>query len=339
MNFNKAGKYLSLTLLVLAILSTSVGISVAAGENSSSAEAVDFNNYTSYYNYSSAVNVDHKPTSNLTKDLSDFNTNGISFNLNNHNNSSDEDSIGMVYSVLSNEDPVNLNVSQAFSEHLFNVSGFDKYWDELIELEFGSHKFRAIKLIISNPLKNIHKLNKKVQKNSDFENFNKNLLDNFSTVDLYKNELYKNKYILINKIYIFNSKNNSKIYASKLPIQENHSSDDNDNDEDELSDSINLGIRFISYFNSFKTSNEFYKILDNTNSHGKLIHLESSNFNILGSYSIIDYFSNEIKNKYTVVNENRVKNNNSLFYIFNSKNNSKIHANKLPITDNHSSYC
>jgi hypothetical protein len=174
MNFNKAGKYLSLTLLVLAILSMAVGVSVAAGENSSSTEAVDFNNYTSYYNYSTAVNVDHKTTYNLTNNLnnSNFNisgtTNVIIINLNNYTDFS-EDNIVDVFD-LSNENPVNTNVSdfnckfnstqtnisQIFSEQLFNNSDFYKYWDELIELKLGSHNFMARELLISNPLNRIH---------------------------------------------------------------------------------------------------------------------------------------------------------------------------------------
>ncbi|KZX11915.1 hypothetical protein [Methanobrevibacter curvatus] len=407
MNFNKAGKYLSLALLVLAIFSISIGISVAAGENSSSTQAVDFNNHISYYNYSSAANVDHKPTSNLANNLANSNigeiTSGISFNLNNHTDSSMKDNSYDV--ALPNGNPVNANishlqtanliptqtnVSQTFSEQLFNNSNlltnntlnfneentnqlnenqskalddnliglnnsnglyknfiftnvnfdsefinflahynkiintgsgsfivkqknnkssneldtfsFDRNWDELIELEFGSHNFIASKLLISNHLKAYNILNKKVQKISSFGYFNKNLLDNFSTVDL-----YKNKYLFINEnqiiknnnslFYIFNNSknNNSKIYASKLSTPESYSSDDNDNDEDEPSDSINLGNIFIFYFNSFETSNEFYKILDNTKFYGKLLPLKTSPFGILESYSInTDYFSNEI---------------------------------------------
>ncbi|KZX14386.1 hypothetical protein [Methanobrevibacter curvatus] len=544
MNFNKAGKYLSLILLVLAIFSISIGVSVAAGENSSSTQTVDFNNHISYSNSSHAVNVDYKSTHNLENDLTNSNIGGISFSLSNHTDS-DEDSFQDIFA-LSNENPVNANashalsyksnsiltnVSQAFSEQLFNTSNlltnntlnfaeentnqlnenlskvlddinwinnsnglyknfiftnmgfdsefvtflvnynklintgsesfivkqknnnnnnkrsnelntfsFDSDWDELTELEFGSHNFTASKLLISNHVKeHIYiyiyndtntSLNKKVQKNLNFGHFNKNLLDNFSTVDLYKNKYtFFNENQIKNKnsyFFIFNNSknNNSKIYADKLSIPESYSSDDNDNDEDEPSDSIDLGNRFIFYFNFFETSsefyeildnakfygnliplnasafhmldsyllliqtvflmnnsksyanelsipencssdyndedqlsnlinlgngfifyfnffetsNEFYEILDNNKSCGKLISLKSSNFNTLGSYSITDYFSNEIKNKYALFNENQIKNNNSLFYISNnSKNNSKIYADKLSIPENCSS--
>jgi outer membrane protein OmpA-like peptidoglycan-associated protein len=484
MNFNKAGKYLSLILLVLAIFSISIGISVAAGENSSSTQTVDFNNYISYSNHSNTVNADHKSVSNLENGLnnSNFNTSGItsgiSFNLNNYTDSSDEDRFDVF--ALSNENPLNVNISQAsidklksiqtnvsevFSEQLFNISYFDKDWYELIELEFGSHKFMVSKLLISDPLnhigqinasciwiyRNINKLNKKVRKIPNFGYFNKNLLDNFSTVDLHKNKyplvnenqiknnnslfyifnnsknnskIYSNKLLILDNyssygndndnvndedepsdsrdldngfIFYFNSfkssnefykaldnnkfygeliplkasafnmldsylfliqtvflMNNSKIYSNKLLILDNYSSygndNDNNNDEDEPFDSINLDNGIIFYFNSFKSSNEFYKALDNNKFYGKLISLGSSNFNILGSYSITDCFSNEIKNKYTVVNENQVKNNNSLFNIFNnskiipnfkiiliSKNNSKVYANKLSVPENCSS--
>ncbi|KZX12966.1 hypothetical protein [Methanobrevibacter curvatus] len=159
MNFNKAGKYLSLILLVLAIFSISIGISVAAGENSSSTQAVEFNNHISYSNSSYAVNIDYKSTPNLENDLTNSNFNisgiasgitsgvpsGISFNLNNRTDSSDEDSLYDVFT-LSNENPVNTNVShtlncklgsiqtnvsvsnvsvsQIFSEQLFNTSSF-----------------------------------------------------------------------------------------------------------------------------------------------------------------------------------------------------------------------
>ncbi|KZX12965.1 hypothetical protein [Methanobrevibacter curvatus] len=147
-------------------------------------------------------------------------------------------------------------------------------------------------------------MNKKNSKTSNFGYFNKNLLDSFSTVDLYKNIIFYNKNQIIKNnnslFYIFNnSKNiNSKIYADKLSVPETCSSDDNDTDEDEPSDSINLGNRFIFYFNSFETSNEFYKILDNTKFYGNLTPLKTSTFDILESYKSYsnntDYLSNEI---------------------------------------------
>jgi hypothetical protein len=430
MNFNKAGKYLSLTLLVIAIFSISVGISVAAGENSSSTEAVDFNNYVSYSDFSNAVIVVYKSTLNLENDLinSNFNTSGttseitseitsgVSFNLNNHTDSSDEDSLYDVFA-LSNENPLSTNVShvlnsnfasiqtnisQVLSEQLFNTSNlltnanstlsfaegninqlnenpskvlddnliglnnsnglyknfifnnvnfdseflnllahynkiintgsesfiikqknksanelntfsFGRNWDELIELEFGSHKFMASKLLVSNYLKAYNILNKSTHNISSFGYFNKNLLDNFSTVDLYKNKYTFNENQIktnikninnINNIknnknnnslfYIFNnSKNNSKIYTNKLSALENYSSENNE--DEEPSDSVNLCNRFIFYFNSFETSNEFYKILDNTKFYGNLTPLEASIFDILESYSTnTDYFSNDI---------------------------------------------
>ncbi|KZX15453.1 hypothetical protein [Methanobrevibacter curvatus] len=426
MNFNKAGKYLSLALLVLAIFSISVGISVAAGENSSSTQTVDFNNYISYSNSSNAVNVDYKSAPNLENNLtnSNFNaseitsgfTSGISFNLNNRTDSSDEDSLYDIFA-LSNENSlstnvshvlnckfgsIQTNVSQVLSEQLFNTSSlltntnstlnfaegninqlnenlskvlddkliglnnsnglyknfiftnvdfdsaflnllahynkiintgsesfiikknksgnelnisssnnkldtfsFNRNWDELIELEFGSHKLMASKLLVSNYLKAYNILNKNAKKISNFGYFNKNLLDNFSTVDLYKNKytfinnVNKNQIIKNNNSYFYifnNSKNNSKIYTNKLSTPENYSSDNSDSDEP--SDSINLCNRFIFYFNSFETSNEFYKILGNTKFYGNLTNLtplKTSIFDILESYSTnTDYFSNDI---------------------------------------------
>ncbi|KZX14367.1 hypothetical protein [Methanobrevibacter curvatus] len=447
MNFSKAGKYLSLIPLVLAIFSISVGISVAAGENSSSTQSVDCNNYISYYNISSDVNVDYKSAPSLENDLtnSNFNINGlisgISFNLNNHADFYYEYNLYDVFA-LSNENPVNANsshalnckfssiqtnISQIFSEQLFNTSSFiltndtlnfnerninqlnnnlskvsddnliglnnsnelyknfiftnvdfdsefinflahynkiintgsesfiikknksnnelnifsfDRNWDELIELEFGSHKLIASKLFVSNYAKSCNILGKSVHKISSFEYFNKNLLDDFSTVNLYENDLCKNKCTLVNEnqiiknnnslFYIFNnSKNNSKIYANKLSVPENYSSDDNE--DEEPSDSIDLGNRFIFYFNSFETSNEFYKILDNNKFYGNLTPLKTSIFNILESYSTnTDYFSNETTS-FEIVD---IKNDSINFGIITDYSN-LLNSNPLKFLNNH----